>query len=141
MIKPIPNNPKYLISDSGEVYNAKTNRLLKQHNHKGYLRVGLVDNGIQKHYLVHRLVAQTFIPNPENLDTVNHINHIRTDNRAENLEWMSRKDNSRDGREKLTSEQVREIRDTINDMVKKYDISIATICSILNHNTYKESEE
>ena len=53
---------------------------------KGYLVVKLCKDGKQKAYKVHRLVADAFIPNPENLPQVNHINEDKTDNRAENLE-------------------------------------------------------
>lgn len=59
----------------------------------GYLAVCLSKNGKWHCYLAHRLVAQTFIPNPENLKDVNHINEVKTDNRLENLEWLSHKDN------------------------------------------------
>lgn len=48
-----------------------------------------------KHPLVHRIVATAFIPNPEGCETVNHINGDRRDNRAENLEWCTREQNSR----------------------------------------------
>ena len=56
---------------------------------KGYLHVTLCKNGVQKTHLVHRLVAETFIPNPGNLPQVNHINEDKADNRVENLEWTS----------------------------------------------------
>lgn len=66
----------------------------KIHKNKGgYLVVELVKNKIKNKYLVHRLVAQAFIPNPENYPCVNHKNETRNDNRVENLEWCTQKYN------------------------------------------------
>ena len=65
----------------------------------GYLQINLVAaNGKRKKELVHRLVAITFIDNPENKPEVNHINHIRDDNRLENLEWVTHGENNTLGR-------------------------------------------
>ena len=55
----------------------------------GYYRVILSKNSKPKMFLVHRLVAQAFIPNPNNLPEINHKNEIKTDNRVENLEWCT----------------------------------------------------
>ena len=60
---------------------------------KGYWRVRLIKNSSYKYFFVHRLVAEAFIPNPNNYATVNHINGDKTDNRAENLEWCTQKEN------------------------------------------------
>ena len=69
-------------------------KYLKPVRHKGnrtdYFDVQI---GRGKRELIHRLVAKAFIPNPENLETVNHKNGIGTDNRVENLEWLSVRDN------------------------------------------------
>lgn len=89
-----PNFPNYKISNMGRVKNIKYNTLMSLHNDKdGYLIVGLRSTKRRTTCRVHRLVAYLFCENPNNYTTVNHINHIKDDNRAENLEWASLKDN------------------------------------------------
>lgn len=63
-------------------------------NGKGYLRIKLTNNGKSKRVMLHRIVAEAFIKNPLNKKCVNHINHIRTDNRIENLEWCTHSENT-----------------------------------------------
>lgn len=71
------------------------NERVKPHyiNKKGYCQIGLCKDGIRKGFLVHRLVADAFIPNPQNKKTVNHINCDKSDNRIENLEWATYSEN------------------------------------------------
>jgi predicted N-acyltransferase len=88
---------QYSASRDGKIFSHKRNRFLNPSNLKGYQRVKLRDsknNQERKEKLVHRLIAETFIPNHENKLEVNHKNSIRNDNRIENLEWTTRSENN-----------------------------------------------
>lgn len=93
-MKEIPGFPQYYATEDGQIWSGKTHRFLKQRTfYKTYLRVPLSING--KFYLrrVHRLVALAYHPNPLNLPEVNHKDGNTQNNRSENLEWCTRKDN------------------------------------------------
>lgn len=79
----------YQISNLGNVRSLKfgKERILKTGDIKGYLVVGLCKEGVQKNHLVHRLVAEAFIDNPNNLPEVNHKDEDKTNNHVTNLEW------------------------------------------------------
>ena len=62
-------------------------------NGRGYLEYVFYVNGENKYITVHKLVAETFIPNPDNKPCVDHINTIKTDNRVENLRWVTQQEN------------------------------------------------
>ena len=83
----------YLIYRDGKVQNKKTKRYLKPWN-TGYLYVNLWKDGNHKKYLIHRLVAEHYIPNPDNKPCVDHINRDKKDNRVENLRWATHCENS-----------------------------------------------
>ena len=84
----------YEISENGDVKHTIKNTILNQHLiNSGYYTVGLYNNGENKRFLVHRLVAQIFIPNPNLKQEVHHKNHIKTDNHKDNLEWVTKSEN------------------------------------------------
>lgn len=88
----------YQISNNGNVRNKKTKRILKFQTtgkSKKYKRVSLYNPKTNKNmrYSIHRLVALSFIPNPLNKSQINHINGIQSDNRIDNLEWVTGKEN------------------------------------------------
>ena len=88
----------YLVSDSGQVWSLRRHKALSPTiDRYGYEKVVLSKDGKSFYRTVHRLVAQAFVPNPNNLATVNHINENKTDNRAVNLEWLSIADNDNHG--------------------------------------------
>ena len=88
----------YQVSNLGRVKRVETDRVLKgSKNKKGYLRVDLYKNGSQSNKRIHRLVAQAFIPNPENKSQVNHIDENKTNNVISNLEWTTAKENINHG--------------------------------------------
>lgn len=104
---------KYKVSDRGDVLSVSRIILSKDHNDKptkaivdekilkskiektGYVSVTVKDRDRRMTFRVHKLVAQAFIPNPENKPQINHINGIKTDNRVENLEWCTQVENAK----------------------------------------------
>lgn len=119
----------------------------------GYIMIGLSTHDKSKvKRMVHRLVANTFIPNPSNKKEVNHINGNKHDNRVENLEWCTPKENIQHSVKigshptKLTKEKVLEIRRlyirgysgcNTSDLGKIYNISGATVSAIVNRKIWK----
>ena len=157
----------YKISNFGRVYSTprrgnKGVEFLKiSYTHDGYAKVRLIYNGKDKTMRVHRLVAEAFIPNPQNKDTVNHIDGDKTNNNVYNLEWCDRheqldhayklglktaRSGSKNSNAKLTNEQVKEIRKSYVRyskefgtvaLAKKYDVTNVVIGLIVRGETYK----
>ena len=140
----------YSVSNYGRVRNDKRNTFLSPRDLKGYKRVSLWYNGKANDHRIHRLVAQSFIPNPENKLEVNHKNGIRNDNRECNLEWTTGEENAKhrvevlnqgdsfkgkkNGNSSLTEEDVISIRSSKlsrKELSELYEVSVTQIGRIL----------
>lgn len=150
--KPINGYGNYMISSKGRV-KSTFGKIRKLHsNHKGYCKISIMgDDGIRKTLSVHRLVAETFIPNPYNLPQVNHKNTIKTDNDINNLEWCDNSHNQKHAfknglqnnkgennpRSILTINDVVNIRSSVDKSYSKlaieYGVSKSTISSIIKN--------
>lgn len=96
MKKLIPNYSNYQIDDEGNVYNTKTKIMLKGSiGENGYKYYRLSKNNKKKMFYAHRLVAEAFIDNPNNLPVVNHIDGNKLNNKVDNLEWVSYSENTK----------------------------------------------
>lgn len=141
----------YEITKSGEVINKNTNRVLKpQLNGKGYYRVCI---GGQLKF-VHRLVAQKYVPNPNNKPQVNHKDGNKLNNCVDNLEWVDNKENIKHAVEnglhlsgekcpysKLNKQQVDFIRNhkeiSSVELAELFNVARSTISSVKNYKSWK----
>jgi hypothetical protein len=152
---PIKNyEGKYAITKSGKIWSYPTRIhngmfLKPQKTHDGYFYVTLRGSAFK----IHRLVAETFIPNVDNKPYINHIDGIKTNNDVKNLEWCTAKENMRHAwdnnlmensrHNKLTKEEVVLLRERISQGMsqrkvgKLFNISRGAIQLIVNGDTYK----
>ena len=91
----------YGITSCGRVYSYKNKMfLVPRPTRDGYFQVNLYKNGERKLCYVHRLVAEAYIPNPNNLPQVDHIDNDKTHNYVNNLQWITSRDNNRKSKNK-----------------------------------------
>ncbi len=134
-------------------------RILKPAKDKyGYYYVVFSINGVRKKHMIHRLVAEKYIPNPDNKPEINHKNGIKTDNRVENLEWCTSYENKchgyltglydnkgeSHGRHKLSNTEVHEIRSKyipkiygLQKLANEYNVSVSVIHRIISQKGWK----
>lgn len=156
MIKNISGFPGYQVTSSGKIIN-KHGRILKDRITKfGYIRAMLSVNKKPKQLLVHRIVAEHFVPNPQNKPDVNHKDGNKKNNHYSNLEWVTKSENTKhasnhflavrgekNGRSKLTWKQIKEIREiypslSCYSLAKIYQVNQTTIARIVNNSGWKE---
>lgn len=148
---------RYQVSTDGQVKNIQTGRIKKwQEARNGYYRVSLYKDAEQKDnkYYIHRLVAEAFIPNPENKPEVNHKDNNKENNHYSNLEWVTHSENhihlrslgclvgEGNGRAKFTKEDVLHIRSLQGQMshgkiAKMYGVGKAAIQKIQNRTRWR----
>ncbi len=94
--KEIEGYSDYQVSNLGRVKSCKfgKEKILSLGNDGRYLQAQLRKDNKKKVFLLHRLIAIAFIPNPDNLPYIDHINRVKTDNRIENLRWVTPSENN-----------------------------------------------
>lgn len=155
--------PDFEVSNFGQLRNSITKKIYKQWiNHKGYCQVcvSLGSRSKKKTFKMHKAVAETFIPNPENKPEVNHIDGNKANAKFDNLEWTTSSENTRHAYDtgliisqkgeqrpgaKLTKEQVEYIRNNYipkdkefgcRALARKFNIHHKAISSIINNKAY-----
>lgn len=143
--KSVPWCPQYQVSTHGRVINTRTNQIIGNKLDGRYVRVTLRNAFIKRRVLLHRLIAQIFIPNPNNYPVINHKNGVRLDNRVENLEWCTHQHNVihalksglKSGKKKGKLDKTQEtvifsLKDVIyqHQLARYFNVHQSTICHI-----------
>ncbi len=152
----------YFISENGDVFRRwgeiyKPIKCVDSAN--GYLKVNIWKNGKAKLTLVHRLVSECFIPNPQNKPQVNHLDGNRSNNHVDNLEWATASENQKhsvnilknfigesNSNSKLTNDDVKWIREnykkekkyTMKYIAEKFGVSSPTIHSVIHNKSFNQ---
>ncbi len=153
-------NTNYWVSTCGNVYNMQRGNLLQGSSNRvtGYYVYKITINGIKKTRLIHRLVAETFIPNPENKKEVNHLDGNKYNNRLDNLEWATPSENQHHAFKlglnhsnrktsgiKMNPELIFEIKKLHKEGVnlvqisKRYNVTRGCISDIIHGRTWKDA--
>lgn len=148
---------RYAINKNGDIislyYNSTSNfyKNVSTTKEKGYIRVKLInDKGVRKNILVHRLVAETFIPNPNNYVEINHKDYNRANNSVDNLEWCTKSYNMRysscnrhyTNPNKIKIKRINivdntvDIFESLNEAAKKCHVTFNTIYKSLHNKDY-----
>lgn len=151
----------YEIFEDGQIFSHLTNKFLSpQKKGRGYLGVFLRVDGKTLQRYVHRLVAEKYIPNPDNLPEVNHIDGDVTNNHVSNLEWCSRQGNVdhavatglhhrgvRSGQSKLSADEVRAMRKlreqtglSYSKLAAKFGVTPMAAHGVCTGKSYKDVE-
>ena len=159
MLKKISSHPAYTISHTGEITNPNGKILRSRLNNKGYPMITLTIGG-KEHSLVSRLVAKTFLTNPEEKRCVCHKDNNPLNNDVRNLYWGTHKENTqqalKEGRlyQLIKKGENRTIRLPVTDVLfirknktklslpslaQEFNVAVSTIKSIIDNKTYKNS--
>lgn len=140
----IPDYPNYSATYNGRIFNHNTERFMALSKMpEGYFRLNIKNDLGQKKFLVHRLIANTFIPNPENKPQVNHIDSNKSNNSVNNLEWMTNKENREHALRQYRTLSIVPKKYSIKDYMRvEYNIRKAkTEITILKKDLLKDDQE
>ena len=122
----------YAVTSCGRVWSYKSKKFLKPFDNGGYLQVILSKDGKPKLYSVHRLVAETYLDNPDNLPQVNHKDEDKANNCINNLEWCTAAYNTNySNAKKVICIETNEVFDSITECAKAKNITLQAISNCL----------